>query len=313
MSPFYIDSTSEQQSVGALALGSFDGVHLGHQELLKRALELSRLGGLRSAALSFSPNPKSFFSTPTKPFFQIYDPHQNFTEMLSCGIDSVFIKNFDDECSRMSADEFLNFVFARLKFTHLVVGFDFRLGKDRRGGQRNLHDWCDQNKVELCVVRAQEKFGEKISSTKIKKLLLAGEVGKASDLIGRPHFYQGEVRSDQGLGTKIGFPTLNIELGLNTAIAHGVYTSVLSLNEKMYFGLSNIGMRPTVFESAPHLVLETHILDPQNVEVGPGDLVKVEIKRFMRPEKKFVSIAELKSQIEADVATARGLVDLYKN
>jgi len=313
MSSNILDTTTEKQSVGALALGSFDGVHRGHIELLKKACSIAKNTGTKAATLSFSPNPKDFFSKPEKPFKQIYSLEQNLKEIKSAGIDVTFIKNFDEECSQMSAFEFLDFVFSKVDFKNLVVGFDFKLGKDRSGGQKNLQDWCAKNKIQLYVVSAELENNKKISSTLIKSHLLKGEIEKAVALLGRGHSYHGKVRSDQGLGKKIGFPTLNIPLNLNTAISHGVYVSILRSGEKTYFGLSNVGVRPTVFESASNLVLETHILSSENVKIVSGDTIAVELKNFLRAEQKFANIDELKAQIALDIVTAQSLEALYKS
>jgi len=311
MSSFYLDQTSQKQSVGAMALGSFDGVHLGHRALLVEAMGVSQKKGLKSAALCFSPNPKSYFASEEKPFFQIYSLTQNVDEVLSLGIDAVYIKKFDNSCSQMKADGFLDFVFEKVQFEDLVVGFDFKFGKDRSGDHQSLKAWCVKNSVDLHIVNEQSKDEKKISSTHIKKLLQSAKLEEVKALLGRDHYYRGEVRSDQGLGQKIGFPTLNVVLALETAIAHGVYISVLESGGNTYFGLSNIGTRPTVSQTAPNLVLETHILDSTDVQVGPGDKVKVKLKKFIRPEKKFANIEELKSQIAQDVALAQGQATHY--
>jgi len=307
MSLFYLDQTSQKQSVGALALGSFDGVHIGHRALLEKSIQISRKKGLGSSALCFSPNPKRYFASENSPFLQIYSLEQNLQEVIALGVEAVFIKEFDEACSQMTAEAFLNFVFDKVKFEDLVVGFDFKFGKDRSGDHESLNRWCVKNSVALHIVKEKTQNAQKISSTRIKKLLKAERVEEAAALLGRDHYYRGQVRSDQGLGKQIGFPTLNLVLDLETAIAHGVYTSVLEFNKKTYFGLSNIGTRPTVSKQALNLVLETHILNSNDVQISSGDDVKVELKKFLRPEQKFASIEDLKAQIARDVAIAKSL------
>jgi len=307
MSSLYLDKACEKQSVGPLALGSFDGVHLGHSALLEKAVEIAKTARSKSSVLTFSPNPKEFFSTPQKPYSQIYSFEQNVEEIKNAGVDEVFIKKFDEDCSKMTADEFLNFVFFKVKFSDLVVGFDFKFGKDRSGNHQNLKKWCDKNEVKLHIVKAQKDSVGKISSTRIKKKLLKGDIEKASKLLGRPHRYLGRICSDQGLGKKIGFPTLNIKLDLSTAIAYGVYASLIKSGKRHYRGISNIGLRPTVFKSAANLVLETHVLGSNNVLIKAGDLVEIELHNFIRSEKKFANIEQLKLQISQDIATAKSL------
>jgi len=299
MSSFYLDDSDQRQSVGALALGSFDGVHLGHQALLQKAVEISRVRGLEAGALCFSPNPKSFFASKDKAFLKIYSLEQNISALLDTGLQKVFVKRFDLQCSQMSASEFLDHLFSKIQFTDIVVGFDFKLGKDRSGGMEKLRVWCDQHSIELHTVEAQNDSEGKLSSTRIKSSLLKGDVEAASKLLGRAHSYIGYVCSDQGIGKKIGFPTLNLKPSLKS----GGFK---------YTCLSNIGVRPTVFETSAHLVLETHILSSDKVSVKPNDLIEVELKQFLRPEQKFDSLEELKRQIAEDVVRAKSLANLYK-
>lgn len=307
MSPFFIDSIDAPVSLGALALGSFDGAHLGHQKLFEAVREASFKSGKPSAVLSFSPHPKSFFSSPKVPFLKVHSMEQNTIQIKRLGVDEVFFKKFDQICSEMTAAEFLNYVFSKLKFEKLVVGFDFRLGKSRNGGIEDLKLWCHEKSIELIVVPRFSIGADKISSTRLKKALLCGDLKEAAACLGRPYSTVGTVYADQGLGEKIGFPTLNLRLDLNTAISYGVYSSTLHFNGKKHHGLSNVGVRPTVSKGQRFLVLETHLLDFEGLELRSGDLVEVEFTSYIRPEKKFANIEELKSQIALDVARVKAL------
>jgi riboflavin kinase/FMN adenylyltransferase len=309
MSSFFIDSVDKPLSLGALALGSFDGVHLGHQKLIGIAQKESELLSLPSAVLSFFPHPKSFFSTPDKPFFQIYSNEQNIKELKSFGVDHVLFKKFDKICSDMTAFEFLEYIYSKLKFETLVVGFDFRFGKNRDAGLEALKKWSIENQVKLKVVNKIECEDQKISSTRIKEFLFKPDLDKVKQSLARPYKISGLVYADQGLGRKIGFPTLNLKLDLNTAICRGVYSSFVHFNQKKYKALSNIGLRPTVSNNQTSLALETHILDLKDIEIESGDFIEVEFLKFIRPEKKFATIAELRDQIEADIASVKVKID----
>ena len=307
MSSFFIDSIDKPVLVGALAVGSFDGAHLGHQRLFEAVYKESLGLAKPSAILSFSPHPKSFFSTVKAPFLKIHSLEQNTIQIKRFGIDKVFFKKFDQACSEMSAPIFLDYVFSKINFAKLIVGFDFRFGKSRCGGLDELKNWCLNKNIELIVVPKIDHSDEKISSTRLKKALLAGNLKEASDFLGRAYSTIGAVYSDQGLGRKIGFPTINLKLDLNTAISYGVYSSVLHFKGKKYFGLSNVGLRPTVAKGQDFLALETHVLDSKGLQIEPGDLIEVEFITYIRPEKKFANLEELRSQIKEDVTHVKGL------
>ena len=308
MTVIFLDSMVERQSVGALALGSFDGVHLGHKKLLGVLSQEARKAEGPTAVLTFSPHPKDFFSSSERLFYQIYNSEQNFFELSQSGAELVFVKDFDQACSALSAQAFLDLVWSKLSFSALVVGFDFQFGKGKSGGAEDLKNWCQKYGVKLLVVAEHSQSDSKVSSTRIKKALSRGQVKEASDLLGAPYRLIGEVRSDQGLGRRIGYPTVNILLSLNTAIAHGVYASKLTHKDKVFFGVSNIGLRPTVVNQADSLTLETHILLEKGggaISVAPGDQIEVQLQHFLRPEKKFVNLEELRLQIKEDVLRAQ--------
>ncbi len=300
MNEFNVESLSNSLKIGALALGNFDGVHLGHRELIKVCVKRSNQLGLEPGLLTFTPHPKRFFEPDT--YSRIYEFKQNITIIKSLGILKVFVKTFDKECSEYSSGEFLDFIFKKIKFKTLVVGFDFKFGKNRSGSHDSLLKWCFKNSVELKVIPCQkDSKQEKISSTSIKKKLKKGFVDVASDLLGEDYFQSSIVFQDKGLGKKIGFPTINLKLDPKIAIFHGVYLTNCFFAEKSYRSISNIGFRPTISLNENKMVLESHILDSNCPETKNGDLFKVVFKKFIRHEQKFANIDELKSQIKTDI------------
>ena len=303
MSVINLKANTDQLSIGALAVGNFDGVHLGHQELLAKAVALSQNNNEESGLLTFLPHPRELFN-PAE-YSRIFEHEQNFELIQSFGISKIFLQDFNEIVSELSAHDFLSEIFLKVSFKTLVVGFDFKLGKGRSGDHKDIKKWCDQHSVSLVVVPCRDFEGEKVSSSLIKSLLLNGDVKKASTLLGMPYFHKDFVRTDQGLGEKMGFPTLNLYLSPDVAIKKGVYSTVCKIHGKEYCSISNIGFRPTVSGKRENLILETHILEDEFVTTDQNAEVKIVFKDFIRSEKKFGNIDELRAQITLDVHAAR--------
>lgn len=307
MSEINVETLTGELRVGALALGSFDGVHLGHRELLSAAVERSNECGLGAGMLTFSPHPKAYFSP--QEYSRIYSFQQNVCIAKSLGISNIFVKSFDEPCSLLSAEDFMELIFEKIKFKTLIIGFDFKLGKNREGDELALLKWCKEKEINLQTILCKENAGIKISSTRIKENLNKGLVEEASSLLGEEYFHMGEAVRDQGLGRQIGFPTINLKLDHDTHILHGVYLTECVVGGAKYKAISNIGFRPTVTSKQDRLVLETHILDSSFNSLANGVKVKIVFKKFVRTEQKFANIEELKAQIGADVDFARS----YRN
>ncbi len=303
MSQINVESLTGELKIGALALGNFDGVHLGHRSLLDEAVRLSKELRLESGALTFSPHPREYFSPTT--YSRVYSMTQNIMLMEELGCQNVFVKSFDEACSLLSAESFMDLIFENLKFKILVVGFDFKFGKNREGDEGALSKWCFKNGVALKVVPCKGINGEKISSTKIKSLLSKGLVDVAALYLGKKYFHSGSTFKDQGLGVKMGFPTINLKLDHKIKIKRGVYLTDCFVSEQKYKAISNIGFRPSVSSKSDRLTLESHILDTNFRGTQSEGLVRVDFKKFVRAEQKFSNIESLKAQIEEDIRFAR--------
>ncbi len=311
MSVIHLNSFRGMMSIKTLVLGNFDGVHLGHKALISEALKLSSSDGEEgvSGVLTFAPHPREFFEPNV--YNRIYEPNQNYRLILEEGVSKVFVEEFDENLSRLSASDFLDKAFSKIQFKNLVVGFDFKLGKDRSGGQKDLKMWCDQNGVFLHVLSCVEDGGEKISSSRIKGLLKDGDTRSASRLLGKDYAHTAVVKADQGLGAKIGSPTLNVFLSPDVVIKKGVYAGKCRVQNKMHHSISNIGFRPTVSKNQNQIVLETHILDSGFEEPSTSFEIEVFLQQFLRPEKKFSSIEELRVQIQEDIRASKALLDSF--
>lgn len=300
-----LDSMTGDVILGALALGNFDGVHMGHRAVLEAAVEASADVEGDAAAITFAPHPREYFAPEA--YSKVYDLDQNIRLMKSFGMRQVFVQKFDHDFSELSAEDFLDFLYQKLKFKNLVTGFDFRFGKNRDGDDEVISNWCKKKNIGFKLVPCFAKNDLKVSTTLIKKKLDLGDVAGVSEILGHTYFHEGVVVQDQGLGKSIGFPTINLKLDSKTKILCGVYKTQIWIKNQAYSSISNIGFRPSVAESLDRMVLETHVLEEGFDENTKGEFVKVEFHKFIRPEQKFSSVSDLQEQIQIDVKAAKAL------
>jgi riboflavin kinase/FMN adenylyltransferase len=288
----------------AIALGNFDGVHLGHAHVLQ-AIHAARPDAPR-AVLTFEPHPREFFR-PEDPPFRLTLPTERAEALAALGVQAVFQLPFDLDFSNLSAEAFIDDVLhAGLGATHIACGADFAFGH-RRGGDVNLlATRAEALGIGLTVVPALTDAEGPLSSTRIRRALQDGYPERAAAMLGRPHTIRGIVSHGDKRGRTIGFPTANIPLGRHLEPARGVYavTSRLPDGQTLH-GVANIGNRPTVGGTESRL--EAHFFD------FAGDLYGLELAialhGFIRAEKKFSGLDELRGQIGQDAAAARHLLD----
>jgi riboflavin kinase/FMN adenylyltransferase len=287
---------------GVLTIGNFDGLHFGHQALLKQARDL----GHPVVLMTFDPHPLQVLR-PEKTFTRIF-PRSDLSERLPLyGVDLLLILPFTKEIAGLQAEEFLRkYAGETFKPKHIVAGYDFAFGKNREGNLDFLRDWCARNGCELHVVEARKEEGEIYSSRLIRELITKGEVGKAAEKLGRYFYLRGEVGSGAGRGRTIGIPTMNFKPVKETVPAQGVYAVRVWLEGKMYPGVTNIGVNPT-FGGNEGLKIETHVIG-HTVEAR-GRTAVIEFVKRLRPEMKFSSIEDLKNQIKNDILKANEALD----
>lgn len=283
----------ENNDTYAVCLGIFDSVHLGHRELVKKTVELARENGIKSAVLTFvSPFEKN----------KIYPFEENVEILKSLGVDTVFAVNFTEKFKNYAPEYFINkYLIEYIKASFVVCGFNFRFGKDRQGNIDTLKE--NEGLYKLVVIPEFKIEGSTVSSTLIKELLNKGDIIKANRLLGSCYRVSGSVCEGNKLGRTISFPTINIPVDSSLSlIKSGVYSSRVQINDKIYNGISNIGVAPTV-KKERGVVLETYIMDYE------GDLynkpVKVYLSGFIRDEKQFESLDELKKTIKLNLDTAK--------
>lgn len=282
----FIDSTEIVTSIGG-----FDGIHLGHQALFKKAYETSN-GNFQ--IVTFNEIPKIYFNNALKPILSQEQRTQFFEEQDPKNIVYLDFQSVNS----MNALDFCKFLQNNLKTTKLVIGKDFKFGNKRVGDVNTLIDYFGENNVIL--LDDYLISSEKVSTTKIRLFYSQGDIKNAEKYLGRPISYRGIVVKGKQLGSTIGIPTANIELNQQTELPRfGVYAVKINVNSQVYLGCMNIGINPTV-DSNGQTKIEIHILDfDKNIY---DQQVSFELIDFIRDEKKFNSVEELKFQITTDIA-----------
>jgi riboflavin kinase/FMN adenylyltransferase len=288
-----------------LAIGVFDGVHLGHKAVIDSAVFSARRSGGISGVLTFDPHPSRLFR-PENPTLLMM-PLEAKTAMLhAVGVDVVIRKNFDRALASVPAEDFLGDLKAALPaLKSIYVGENFRFGKMRAGSVETLIESGRALGLGVFSVDRIKHNGEPISSTRIRKKLECGAIEAVNDLFGYNYFSKGIVVGGAKLGRKIGFPTLNLAWAPECHPCFGVYFVRFRSEEDSSWesGVANYGVKPTVAEADQSPTLEVHALNGTRLDVG--DSIQVEWLHFIRPEHKFASVDALKDQISKDCEIAR--------
>jgi riboflavin kinase/FMN adenylyltransferase len=293
-----------------LAIGVFDGVHLGHKAVIESAvLSAHRSGGI-AGVLTFDPHPSRLFR-PEAPTRLIMPIEMKVRMLHNVGVDCVICKHFDAAFASIPANQFLRQLKNALPaLKSIYVGENFRFGQKRIGDVATLI--ASGREFGLGVFSAEriKHNGEPISSTRIRKELEAGNIVAVNDLLGYNYTTSGAIVSGAQLGRTIGFPTLNLPWQPECLPRFGVYYVQFrqSESEKWQAGVANYGVKPTVADVDQVPALEVHALE--NTRLTTGDSIEVEWLHFIRPEQKFASLEQLKIQISKDFDTAKELADL---
>jgi riboflavin kinase/FMN adenylyltransferase len=287
-----------------VALGNFDGVHLGHAAVLGAAH--AARPDAKLAVLTFEPHPREFFR-PQDPPFRLMLPAERAAALAALGVAFLYELPFDAAFSHLTAEQFVRDVLhGGLGATNLACGADFAFGHRRGGDILFLAARAEALGIGLTVVPPVADAQGPVSSTRIRRLLQDGYPERAASLLGRPHTIRGEVTHGDKRGRTIGFPTANIYLHQHLEPARGVYAVTARLPDgQVVKGVANIGQRPTVGGTSSRL--EAHLFDYDGDLYGAE--VTVALHHFLREEKKFGSFDELKGQILQDAAAARRLLD----
>jgi len=279
--------------------GTFDGVHLGHQAILKRMIEDAREVEGETVVITFHPHPRIVLHIDSSNLKFISTQKRKIERLEAIGIDNLIIIEFTKTFSRTSSETFIkNYIVDPIKPYKLVVGYDHHFGKNRIGDFKLLYDLGQKFDFKVERIPAQDVENIAVSSTKIRKALELGDVAKANKLLGYPYSICGRVVRGNQVGRRMGFPTANIETPSQYKLitARGVYACKVKHNGLIYEGMGNIGYRPTVADG--ELTIEVNIFD-FNEEIYEQEITILFIDRI-RDEQKFNGLDELKAQLEQD-------------
>lgn len=281
-----------------LAIGMFDGVHLGHQSVIESAIHSARRSGGLAGVLTFWPHPSVLFR-PENPTRLIMSPEMKGAVLGRLGIDFLIVQDFSREFAGVDARDFVGLLKRSLPALSAVyVGENWRFGRGRTGDVAFLIQDAARHGVAVFSAPRLNHNGAPISSSRIRELLAAGAIAEANALLGYSYFAEGEVERGRQLGRTIGFPTLNLAWAPDFRPCHGVYAvEVSTVAGRTLRGVANYGLRPTV-GTATQPRLEVHLLDESPLTYGAK--ITVNWLHFLRPESKFGSMDELRAQIAAD-------------
>jgi riboflavin kinase/FMN adenylyltransferase len=287
-----------------VALGNFDGVHIGHQTILRTAIERAEAIGGSALALTFDPLPSKVLNPNHAPRL-IMTPEDKHELLRSFGLHGVIVLTFSHELSLLSPVEFIReYLRRRIGAREVVVGHNVSFGHLRAGNADVMRQLGREFGFETTVVGPIERDGIEVSSTQVRQLIGEGKMQNAAALLGRPHFIRGPVVHGRERGRTIGFPTANIQSRTECLPPDGVYATRVVMEEGSYASITNIGMRPTFGE--PERSIEAHIFN-FNRDIYDRE-VKLEIAERIRPERKFESAQALAAQIAADLQRAREIL-----
>ena len=285
-----------------IALGFFDGMHIGHSALLTRVIEISGKTGFVPSVITFDTHPMSFISGNSLPLITSYEDRIGLIRRMY-GIDDVILLRFDKQTAEMPWDAFIDYLLSEFGARHLVAGYDFRFGSGGQGAPDRLVKKCAESGIGCDIIPEVRYNGVTVSSTQIRELIANGELDLANKLLGHPHVLTGTVLSGIRLGRTLGVPTINMRFEDGVVVpSFGVYAARVCIGSDSFVGVSNIGVRPTV-DNSGQITAETHILDYSGDLYGQK--VLIEFHKYLRPEVKFSELDELSAQIRRDSINAQ--------
>ncbi len=293
-----------------VTLGSFDGLHLGHQAIIKRLMEKSSEKSRTAVVVTYEPHPQSVVAPSDAPLL-LTTLEEKLILMEKLGVEEIVVMDFDQELEEYSAEEFVERILAeKLNVSGLVVGNDHAFGKNRSGGMELLKKTRERSGFDLEVVPAQHVNGIRVSSSQIRKRLKTGEFSLAIAMLGHGYPLSGNVITGKGRGRSLDYPTLNLKIHPRKLLpADGVYSARVQLGGKSYVGMLYIGPRPTFGEDDRSVEIHVFGLD-QNVV---GSKVEVQVESWIRDPMAFPDPNQLRTQIESDEKEIKRLFHINSN
>ena len=293
-----------------LTLGTFDGVHIGHQSILNKLKKATVNGLYESVVLTFFPHPRMVLNQDVN--IKLLNTIDEKTELLQkFGIDSLIIHPFDATFSKLTAEEFVfNILVKQLNIQKIIIGYDHRFGINRSANIDDLINFGIKYNFEVEQISAKEIDAISVSSTKIRKALLDGNVKNASEYLGHSYSFSGKVVAGKKNGRAIGYPTANIQIGENYKLIPktGVYVVSSKIEDSLYYGMMNIGKNPTLGDNEQ--TIEVHFFNFDAVIYD--QILTISVLEFIRVEKKFESLSELQKQLGKDKKTSLDFIRNYE-
>lgn len=288
-----------------VAIGSFDGLHKGHQKIINKTIEIAQNRDMKSGVFSFFPHPLEIVAPEQSPSFLI-SRKQKIKILEKSGLDYYFEQEFTEDFSNLSFKEFIyGILIKKIGVRHIVVGSDFKFGKDQTGNTEKLKKLDDTYHIDTTIIPVIKKKSSKISSTYIRKLIKNGKVDEVEKYLGRNYKIEGRVVTGEGRGRKLGIPTANLNLTTDYVLPpKGVYAAVAHHNDETFKAVVNFGEKPTF--SAKDYTIEVHILDLEKDLYN--EMLEVELYEFIREEKRFSNKDDLISQIKSDILYTRNIL-----
>jgi riboflavin kinase / FMN adenylyltransferase len=284
-----------------VAMGNFDGVHLGHRAVIAAALQMGRVHGRPALALTFEPHPRSYFS-PNTPQFRLSDERAKLRLLAGTGLSGAIVMTFDKKRAETTAQDFIHHdLIERLGISGIAVGYDFHFGKGRVGSPSLLVSEAPRLGIEVDVQPHVDVDERPVSSSAIRMALAEGQIEQVTKMLGDPWFLSGEVIHGEKRGRNLGYPTANIRLDNNCGLKHGIYAVRVGRGAERLDGVASFGRRPTFDNGAP--LLEVFLFDFQGDLYGTA--LDVALIAFIREELKFESVDALVRQMDDDSARAR--------
>lgn len=289
-----------------LTIGTFDGVHRGHQEIVQRLVSKAHADGAQAVVLTFYPHPAVVIGKRNNPSY-LTTPEERAEILGDLGVDVVITFPFTPPVSRLSAGDFISLLKSHIGMKQLIVGPDFALGHNRVGNIQYLSQAGVDLGFEVTTVTPVEIDGQVVSSSRIRAALQEGNIQQVNHLLGRPYFVKGQVVPGDGRGHTIGIPTANLSMWFERALPKsGVYVTQGIVNGNTYGAVTNIGTRPTFTSANERVQVEAHLLDFQDQIYGLE--VQLNFIRHLRDEQRFSGIDALVEQIKQDILQARGIL-----
>jgi len=288
-----------------VTIGNFDGIHLGHRQLLTNLVREAHCDGRKAVVITFEPHPKMLIHPERRPFYLITSLEEKLNLLAECGLDAVIVVGFNLKYAQTSAhDFFTDFLCEKLRISRIVIGHDYTFGRGKEGNEALLIFYGKKLGFEVEVINAFATAGTIISSTRIRQAILEGDMETAQALLGRPYNVAGVVVAGQRRGAALGFPTANIAPEKEMIPPDGVYAVKARLAENSIGGVMNIGTNPTFADSRRSL--EVHLFD-FNKDIY-GQRLDVSFLKRLRGEITFPNVEQLVSQIRRDVSVAKKIL-----